>query len=57
MERAEDGPMALLEDVEERIVSIKLPPIDKSRKYKIALPIIDEPQIEDKYKIGIELTK
>lgn len=57
IERAEDGAVAVLENVEERIVSIKLPPIDKSKKYKIALPIVDEPQIEDKYKINIDLTK
>lgn len=57
IERAEDGAVAVLENVEERIVSIKLPPIDKSKKYKIALPIVDEPQIEDKYKVNIDLTK
>ncbi|MTK12593.1 MAG: DUF4179 domain-containing protein, partial [Clostridiaceae bacterium] len=57
IERAEGGDIAVLENVEERIVSIKLPPIDKSKKYKIALPIVDEPQIEDKYKINIDLTK
>ncbi|MBI6872682.1 DUF4179 domain-containing protein [Clostridium aciditolerans] len=57
IERAEDGAIAVLENVEERIVSIKLPPIDKSKKYKIALPIVDEPQVEDKYKINIDLTK
>ncbi|AGY77917.1 DUF4179 domain-containing protein [Clostridium autoethanogenum] len=57
IERAEDGPIAILENVEERIVSIKLPPIDKSKKYKIALPIIDEPKIENQYKINIDLDK
>lgn len=57
IERAEDGPIAILENVEERIVSIKLPPIDKSKKYKIALPIIDEPKIKNQYKINIDLNK
>jgi len=55
IEQDQGGNMAILEDVEERIVSIKLPPLDKSKKYKIALPIIEEPQIDDKYKIDIDL--
>ncbi|EQB85866.1 hypothetical protein J2Z44_002751 [Clostridium punense] len=50
-----DGPMAVLEDVEERIASVKLPPLDQSKKYKIALPIMEEPEIDDKYKIDIDL--
>jgi len=56
-ERAEDGHSAALENVDEGIVSIELPPIDKTKKYKIAIPIIDEPQIEERYKINITLTK
>lgn len=55
IDQEQDGSMAILEDVEERIVSVKLPPIDKNKKYKIALPIIEEPQIDDKYKIDIDL--
>lgn len=55
-EKAEDADTSVLENVDEGIVSIKLPPIDKTKKYKIALPIIDEPQIEEQYKINIDLT-
>ena len=43
--------------MEERIVSIKLPPIDKTKNYKIALPITDQPQIEEQYQMNIDLTK
>jgi hypothetical protein len=57
IEMAEDGERAVLENADEGIVSIKLPPIDKTKKYKIALPIIDDPQIEEGYKININLTK
>lgn len=57
VERGEGGDSAVLENADEGIVSIKLPPIDKSKKYKIALPTIDEPQIEEQYKINIELNK
>lgn len=56
-ERAEDGARAALENVDDRIVSINLPPIDKTRKYKISLPAIDDPQIEEQYKVTIDLTK
>lgn len=55
IDQEQDGSMAILEDVEERIVSIKLPPLDQNKKYKIALPIIEEPEIDDKYKIDINL--
>ncbi|MDF2881377.1 MAG: hypothetical protein K0R54_1934 [Clostridiaceae bacterium] len=57
IERAENGETAILENADEKIVSIKLPPIDKSKKYKLALPIIDEPEIQQQYKIKIDLTK
>lgn len=54
----EDGTTAVFENVNDRIVSVKLPcNIDKSKKYKIALPIIDDPQIEEKYKVNIDLAK
>lgn len=56
-EIAESGDRESFEDADEGIVSIKLPPIDRSKKYKIALPIIDEPQIDEQYKINIELNK
>lgn len=57
IEIAENGEGAIMENVEERIVSIKLPPIDKSGKYKIALPITEQPQIDEQYKINVDLTK
>jgi len=57
IERAEDGARAVLENKEERIVSIKLPPIDKTKKYKIALPSTDQPEIVEQYKMNINLTK
>lgn len=56
-ERAEDGDRAALENVDEKIVSINLPPIDKTKKYKISLPVIDDPEIEEQYKVTIDLTK
>jgi hypothetical protein len=57
IERAEDGDIAIIENLDERIVSIKLPPIDKTKKYKICLPIIEQPQIEEQYKISVDLVK
>ncbi|MBL4934342.1 DUF4179 domain-containing protein [Clostridium sp. YIM B02515] len=57
VERAEDGYTAVMENANEGIASIKLPPINKTKKYKIAIPIIDEPQIDEKYKINIDLAK
>ncbi|MDS0526246.1 DUF4179 domain-containing protein [Clostridium sp. SHJSY1] len=54
---AEDGERAAFENVDEGIVSVKLPTIDKTKKYKIALPQIDEPEIEERYKINIDLEK
>lgn len=54
-ERTEDADTAVLENADEGIVSITLPPIDKTKKYKIAIPIVDEPQMEDQYKIKIDL--
>lgn len=56
-ELPEDGEPAAFENVDEGIVSVKLPPIDKTKKYKVALPSVDEPQIEEQYKINIDLTK
>lgn len=55
IERAEDGDTAAIENANEGIVSMNLPPIDKTKKYKIALPITDEPQIEEQYKMIIDL--
>jgi hypothetical protein len=55
--RAEDGDIAVLENIDERLISIKLPPIDKAKKYKICLPIIEQPQVEEKYKINVDLVK
>ncbi|GFZ29947.1 hypothetical protein CSC2_04730 [Clostridium zeae] len=55
IERAEDGELAVQEDIKDRIVSIKLHPIDKTKKYKIALPTVNEPEILDQYKIKIDL--
>ncbi len=57
IERAEGGDAAILENVEERIVSIKLPPLDKTKKYKIALPITEQPEIEEQYKMNIDLSE
>ncbi|GKU25069.1 DUF4179 domain-containing protein [Clostridium folliculivorans] len=56
-ERAEDGDLAVQEDIKDRIVSIKLPPIDKTKKYKIAIPTVNEPEILDQYKVKIDLEK
>lgn len=53
--KTEDADTAVLENANEGIVSIKLPKIDKTKKYKIAIPIVDEPQMEDQYKIKIDL--
>ncbi len=55
--RAEDGDIAVMENQAEKIVSIKLPAVDKSKKYKIAIPMITEPEIDDRYKINIYLNK
>lgn len=55
--RAEDGDIAVMENQAEKIVSIKLPAVDKSKKYKIAIPMITEPEIDDRYKINIDLNK
>lgn len=51
----EGGEIATLENVEEDIVSIILPPIDKNKKYKIALPSINDPEINENYKISIPI--
>lgn len=56
-ERAEDGKIAEMEKQAEKIVSIKLPAVDKNRKYKIAIPMITEPEVDDRYKIEIDLNK
>ncbi|WP_238883598.1 DUF4179 domain-containing protein [Clostridium sp. YIM B02551] len=53
--RAEDGIIGKVEDVNEKVVSIVLPPIDKSKKYKIALPTDTNPVIEEKYKLNVNL--
>ncbi|WP_238905047.1 DUF4179 domain-containing protein [Clostridium sp. YIM B02506] len=55
--RAEDGDIAVMENQAEKIVSIKLPAVDKNKKYKIAIPMITEPEIDDRYKIEIDLSK
>ncbi|SHK56034.1 protein of unknown function [Clostridium cavendishii DSM 21758] len=55
VERAEDGEAAILEDTKNNIVSIKLSPIDNKKKYKIALPMIKDPVVDDKYKLDINL--
>lgn len=55
--RAEDGDRAVMENQAEKIVSIKLPAVDKDKKYKIAIPMITEPEIDDRYKIEIDLNK
>ncbi|MBL4931382.1 DUF4179 domain-containing protein [Clostridium paridis] len=51
--RAEDGIIGKVEDVNNKIISIVLPPIDKSKKYKIALPTDTNPIIEEKYKLNV----
>lgn len=56
-ERAEDGDRAVMENQAEKIVSIKLPAVDKNKKYKIAIPMITEPEIDDRYRIDIDLSK
>lgn len=55
--RAEDGDRAVMENQSEKIVSIKLPAVDKNKKYKIAIPMITEPEIDDRYRIDIDLSK
>lgn len=55
--RAEDGDRAVMENQAEKIVSIKLPAVDKNKKYKIAIPMITEPEIDDRYRIDIDLSK
>lgn len=55
--REGDGDISSTANKEEGTISVKLPPIDKTKKYKIALPVIDEPEIEEQYKINIDLTK
>ncbi|QAA32457.1 DUF4179 domain-containing protein [Clostridium manihotivorum] len=57
IERAENGETPVNEDVNNRIISIMLPPIDKNKKYKIALPTVDNPEILDQYKVKIDLNK
>ncbi|MFL0268055.1 DUF4179 domain-containing protein [Candidatus Clostridium radicumherbarum] len=57
IERVSDENITNVEYKDESIVSIKLPAINKTKKYKIALPIIDEPQIDEQYKININITK
>lgn len=51
--REEDGELAKVEDSENNIVSIELKPVDTTKKYKIALPILKDPVIDDKYSIQI----
>lgn len=51
----EDGERATLDNVEENVVSIKLPPIDKNKKYKIALPCINEPEVSNQYNVNIAI--
>lgn len=53
--REEDGEFAKVEDTENNIISIELKPVDLTKKYKIALPIIKDQVIEDKYSIKIPL--
>ncbi|MDD7795154.1 DUF4179 domain-containing protein [Clostridium sp. 'White wine YQ'] len=53
--RAEDGTIGKIEDVNNKIISIVLPPIDENKKYKIALPLAKNPVIEEKYKINVNL--
>lgn len=57
IDRGDSGELAILEDADERIVSIKMPPIDTTKKYKIAIPIVSQPEIEDRYKMNIEIAK
>ncbi|SFC34312.1 DUF4179 domain-containing protein [Clostridium uliginosum] len=51
----EDGDRAKIEDPEKNIISIELKPVDITKNYKIALPIIKDSVIEDKYSIKIPL--
>ena len=53
--REEDGNGAKVEDSENNIISIELKPVDITKKYKIALPILKGRVIEDKYSIKILL--
>ena len=53
--RKEDGERAKIEDPENNIISIELEPVDVKKNYKIALPILKDPVIEDKYSIKIPL--
>lgn len=57
IERESDENITTIESKDESIVFVKMPPINRSKKYKIAIPIIDEPKIEEQYKISIDLVK
>lgn len=53
--REEDGEAAKVEDSENNIISIELKPVDAAHNYKIALPILKDPVIDDKYSIKIPI--
>lgn len=52
-----EGDFAVLENIEDGIVSVKLPPINPNKKYKIALPITGEPEIKEEYKMSFDINK
>jgi hypothetical protein len=53
--KKEDGERYKIEDPENNIISIELEHVDTKKNYKIALPILKDPVIEDKYSIKIPL--
>lgn len=53
--REENGQLFKVEDSDNNIISIELRPVDINKKYKIALPIIKDPVIEDKYSVKIPI--
>lgn len=53
--REVDGEAAKVEDSENNIISIELKPVDAAKNYKIALPILKDPVIDDKYSIQIPI--
>lgn len=53
--RVEGGPMSVLEDVENQLVSITLGAIDKNKKYTIAIPVTTDLKLNEDAKVTINL--
>lgn len=50
-----EGSMNELNDIEEKIVTVKLTKIDPSKKYTIAVPVTTDLVVDENEKIRIEL--